>query len=232
LRLPAADLEQAVTGRLCRFLASPAEVLDSLGSLVAPARQPSLIEAAAALARAWPTTPASKQRRTLQALASRIIVSSNRIVIHTPLAIVGHLLGAGQPDAEPPEADLAAAAPIALSIETRLHRGGLAMKLVSDRIDAPSQPDPTLIRLLVRAHAMRRQLEGAGGRTSLEACAEAVGVTASYFTRVVRLAYLAPDITVAILDGRQPAGADCRSLVQHSRLPLVWDDQRQALGFR
>src|SRR6266404_1451648 len=30
------------------------------------------------------------------------------------------------------------------------------------------------------------------------------GVSRSYFTRVVRLSYLAPDITQAILDGRQP----------------------------
>jgi hypothetical protein len=31
------------------------------------------------------------------------------------------------------------------------------------------------------------------------------GVSSSYFTRLVRLSYLAPDITHAILDGRSPA---------------------------
>jgi hypothetical protein len=30
------------------------------------------------------------------------------------------------------------------------------------------------------------------------------GVSRSYFTRLIRLSYLAPDITQAILDGRQP----------------------------
>jgi hypothetical protein len=36
------------------------------------------------------------------------------------------------------------------------------------------------------------------------ALAKRQGVSPSYFTRLVRLSYLAPDITQAILDGRQP----------------------------
>lgn len=51
---------------------------------------------------------------------------------------------------------------------------------------------------------MRRELE-TGHHASVEACANAMGVTDSYFSRIVRLAYLAPDKTTAILDGRQPA---------------------------
>ena len=42
------------------------------------------------------------------------------------------------------------------------------------------------------------------------ALAKQAGVSPSYFTRLVRLSYLAPDIAQAVLDGRQPAGADCR----------------------
>ena len=53
----------------------------------------------------------------------------------------------------------------------------------------------------------------------------------SYFTRLVRLSYLAPDITHAILDGRQPRDLTAEKLLEHSRLPLAWHDQRTALGF-
>ena len=58
-----------------------------------------------------------------------------------------------------------------------------------------------------------------------------MGVTDSYFSRVVRLAYLAPDITAAILDGRQPATLNAAWLAQTSELPLAWSEQRKVLGF-
>jgi hypothetical protein len=47
------------------------------------------------------------------------------------------------------------------------------------------------------------------------------GVSSSYFTRLVRLSYLAPDITHAILDGRQPRDLTAEKLLEHSRLPLA-----------
>ena len=56
------------------------------------------------------------------------------------------------------------------------------------------------------------------------------GVSRSYFTRI-RLSYLAPDITQAILEGRQPRDLTAEKLLAHSRLPLAWRDQRTALGF-
>ena len=50
-------------------------------------------------------------------------------------------------------------------------------------------------------------------------------------TRGRRLSYLAPDITQAILDGRQPPDLTAEKLLEHSRLPLAWHDQRIVLGF-
>jgi len=46
-------------------------------------------------------------------------------------------------------------------------------------------------------------------------------VSSSYFTRLVRLSYLAPDITHAILDGRQTRDLTAEKLLEHSRLPLA-----------
>ncbi len=53
----------------------------------------------------------------------------------------------------------------------------------------------------------------------------------SYYSQILRLAYLAPDITTAILEGRQPAGLTATMLIEHPRLPLSWQEQRAALGF-
>ena len=63
------------------------------------------------------------------------------------------------------------------------------------------------------------------------ALAKRQGVSPSYFTRLVRLSYLAPDITQAILEGRQPRELNADKLLAHSRLPLAWSEQRTALGF-
>ena len=63
------------------------------------------------------------------------------------------------------------------------------------------------------------------------ALAKREGVRPSYFTWLVRLSYLAPDITQAILDGRQPRDLTAEKLLEHSRLPLAWHDQRNVLGF-
>lgn len=56
----------------------------------------------------------------------------------------------------------------------------------------------------------------------LDAVAHEVRITASYATRVVRLAFLAPDIVAAILAGKQPAGLTANKLMADTRLPLAW----------
>ncbi len=61
--------------------------------------------------------------------------------------------------------------------------------------------------------------------------AESQGVHHSYVSRLIRLAFLSPEITEAILDGRQPLGLTATKLMRVSRLPLDWRAQGQALGF-
>jgi hypothetical protein len=45
------------------------------------------------------------------------------------------------------------------------------------------------------------------------------------------LAFLAPDITEAILEGTQPIELSLDRLLSAMPLPLDWDAQRAALGF-
>ena len=48
-------------------------------------------------------------------------------------------------------------------------------------------------------------------------------------TRIMPLAFLAPDIVQAIYEGRQPADLKVKAL--SANLPLEWTEQRRALGF-
>ena len=101
--------------------------------------------------------------------------------------------------------------------------------IAAPRSFAASKPDARLIKLLLKARRFNATLVGSDD-VPFTALAEREGVSPSYFTRLVRLSYLAPDITHAILDGRQPRDLTADKLLEHSRLPLAWHDQRTAFG--
>jgi len=83
--------------------------------------------------------------------------------------------------------------------------------------------------MLRRAHQWREQMES-GPAISISKLAEKNGVNGSYFTRVLRLAYLAPDIVEAIINGRQPQDLTASRLVRMHDLPIDWPGQRRYLG--
>ena len=60
--------------------------------------------------------------------------------------------------------------------------------------------------------------------------ADKVGISRSYFARVFRLSFLAPKITKAILEGRQPPELTANKLMLAGRLAPVWPAQRRQLG--
>jgi hypothetical protein len=119
-----------------------------------------------------------------------------------------------------------------LSIPVRPRRSGREIKLRIDGTDpfATAKPDARLVKLLIKACRFNAALLS-GDAVSFAALAKRGGVSPSYFTRVVRLSHLAPDLTQAILDGRQPRDLTADKLLAHSRLPLAWHEQRTVLGF-
>jgi hypothetical protein len=91
-----------------------------------------------------------------------------------------------------------------LSVAVALRRAGkeMAMVLETDPAAAPTA-DPTLLRLILRARGMwekvrRSEVAGLGELAIQE------GVSGSYASRIIRLAFLAPDMLSAIMEGRQP----------------------------
>jgi hypothetical protein len=56
-------------------------------------------------------------------------------------------------------------------------------------------------------------------------------LTLSVPARLLRLAYLSPEITRAIVHGRQPVDFSAAELLRATRLPLAWQAQNAALGF-
>ncbi len=64
---------------------------------------------------------------------------------------------------------------------------------------------------------------------TLKEIAAEEGISSSYVTRLFRLAFLAPDIVTAILNGRHPPQLTANRLMDDTRLPLDWTAQRELL---
>ncbi len=67
------------------------------------------------------------------------------------------------------------------------------------------------------------------GRSITELAGDA-GVSPSYFTRVLRLRFLAPDIVKAILHGRHPRQLTAKHLMSQTGIAKAWPSQTTQLG--
>ena len=117
-----------------------------------------------------------------------------------------------------------------LSIPARLKRVGKEMKILVENGSDSASPDASLVRVLVRAHMIRDRFL-ADKNFTLDEIAKSERIVPSYVTRLFRLALLAPDIVSAILGGKHPPELNARKLLDDTRLPLDWNEQRRSLGF-
>jgi hypothetical protein len=115
-----------------------------------------------------------------------------------------------------------------LTIPAQLKRAGIEMKLVVGDESEPANVDPVLVRLLLRAHAIRARVLEEPSLTLKEIAGED-GISSSYVTRLLRLAFLAPDIVTAILNEKHPPQLTANRLMDDTRLPLDWTAQRELL---
>ncbi len=258
MRVPAGDLDRAVTDRLTRFLADRSAIYEMASGAVSDgAKQATLIDRAATLATEWQEQPLSERRALLRHLLSRITVHPKRIdiVVDTHALIdilrnghVGHHSGTTDShdgdegsrratatdgteaqDANVENVATPRADSLVLTIRVHLKRAGMEMRMLVDGTASAAEPDPTLIKLILRAQHLRDRM--LAERLGVSELAATEGVTASYITRIIRMGFLAPDIVTAILNGRQPVGLTANKLANDSRLPNGWAEQRQALGF-
>ena len=53
-----------------------------------------------------------------------------------------------------------------------------------------------------------------------------------YVVRLIRLAFLAPDIVESIVEGRQPTSLTAEAVPRHIEIPLEWHSQRTMLNIQ
>ena len=117
---------------------------------------------------------------------------------------------------------------IRLSVPVQLKRTGKEMKFIVEGDREERLADPSLVRLIVRAHMLMRLFAENPGST-LEDVAAQENMGGPYAARLTRLNYPAPNITAAILDGKQPVDLTANKLMADTRFPFDWRGQRAAL---
>lgn len=106
-------------------------------------------------------------------------------------------------------------------------RGGRKEILLPSDAPTSRQPDGALVKALGRAFRWKRMLES-GEFATIAELAESEGIAPSYMTRILRLAFLAPDIVEAILEGRLAIPITAETF--RYGLNDDWDAQRRMLG--
>ncbi|MCH8997376.1 MAG: recombinase family protein [Proteobacteria bacterium] len=232
-RIPAAEIERLVADRVCTFLSNDAEIVEAIqGWNHEVAELKRLVERAAELSKEWVNLSPAQTRSILRALIVRIDVQATTVDIHLVPARLPDLLRGNPLDLSPASECAEDADRMTLSVRARFKRVGKETRMIISGIgpnESEAKPDPSLIKLIVKAHRLLEKLMSEN--LGIGDIAESQGVHHSYVSRLIRLAFLSPEITEAILDGRQPLGLTAAKLMQVSRLPLEWRAQRQALDF-
>ena len=186
--------------------------------------------------------PASSRKTCRELIRARILIRLIRkVVVHddrveTEISVAelinqllqGRRLGIdGHGDGSPDERE----STVVLTSICRPVRRGIEMRLVIE--DQPGshkyRPDPTLIAAVAKAHVWWGEIYAGRVRTTKE-IADRKNSDERYVARIIKLAFLAPDITAAILDGRQPPELNADMVIKMSDLPCSWALQRQRLG--
>jgi DNA invertase Pin-like site-specific DNA recombinase len=227
-RIPAHEIEALVLSRIRGFLASTRELSEACGVRSAGVTLSKLAAAAESRFRGLSASSPAGVREFLQATIARIVVHEEEVEI-----LVGrgrmrtfllHERALAESGTRPKRNDL-----VSFRTKAGLKRCGLENRLV---LQAPAEvaprPASSLIKAVARAREWYERLT-AGEATSLRALTKTSKFDESYVGRIIRCAFLAPDIVEAILDGTQPPALMLSSV--QPAVPLDWAEQHRRFGY-
>jgi site-specific DNA recombinase len=162
--------------------------------------------------KAWSISSTEEKRNSLRQLVDSVVINGDSVEIQMTDAGRETLAGAGSGF---------------LRVATVLKRGLGGKQIVSSHATA-ARVDRTLVKAIIWARDLRERLER--GDVSLDELARQEGCSRPYVSSMIKLAYLAPGITQAIVDGTQPASLTLAELMKRD-IPVSWTDQRRAFGF-
>jgi site-specific DNA recombinase len=221
-RLPARELEDRVAAAIREMLDDQASVLEAAQKTDIDSRQ---IDRVLHAARTWSHSLQSEAEQTaaLAALVDRVELKCDGMGVSIKLPIAG---------TETSRDQLSGAVAITRSFPMQLKRRGVELRLVvGDHNRSGATVDLPLLKAVARAHRWFDEISTEKA-SSLAEIAAREGLAVRYVGRVIRLAFLAPDIVESIMEGRQPASLTAEALTRHIEIPLEWCSQKTALNLQ
>ena len=221
-RVPATEIERSVAAAASIILEERTAILADIEQCGSNARQiKSILDAAAAWSRRLRSEAEAAQ--ALRLLIDRVELRDDgiRLSIKLPIAPSEGLAGRG-----PTHVALTRLIPL------RMRRRGIELRLViGDSSKASPRTDPALLKMIARAHCWFDDLVS-GRVASMVQIGKRERVGKRYVSRIIRLAFLAPEIVEQIVHGCQPPEISAESLLKaRTQLPLAWESQHKLLGF-
>jgi DNA invertase Pin-like site-specific DNA recombinase len=216
LRMPAQQLEALVLSALCAALRDEHRFVARTDGLDAGAIKRRLASAKEMASR-LEVSSSGERVSLIQDLVARVDVRDSELSVQVRMAAI---------EGSANDATLTVDTPM------QLKRSGMAVRLVvpGTNASATRQADPRLVGLLEKARKWFGHLSS-GRCSTVQEVASLEGVTGSHATRVMYLAFLAPDIVQSIVKGEQPIELDSTRLMKSVPLPEEWGAQRRLLGF-
>ena len=218
-RLPAPQLEEAVIDGISEFLTNQPNLTDAIGGQNREADEiSSAIRAAEAksddLKRGGKIT-----RDAIREFVSRIEISAKRLAVSISSQHLASMLGIS------PAQD---ASLYPLEIPVAFRRRGIETKMLVGE-QSSGHADQNLISTIAQAHAWLNRLTSE--ELTISQLASDVKIDDGEISRILPLAFLAPDVARSIVEGSHPPELTARRLKRLKPLPSLWEDQRKALNF-
>ncbi|WP_394729515.1 recombinase family protein [Altererythrobacter sp. GH1-8] len=217
LRIPANEIEPLVRKELQHIFEQPLSLIER-AKIEVPT---SMLVTVERRSQSIAASLKSNGRAIIRTVLNRASVFPEKIVLDLSQGGVAELLelpqGSSQKDS------------FSHSAPARLKRSGLAVRLIqADGTSAGTdKPDMTLIRLIYQARNWWDEL--AKGKIKITALAEKEGVSPSYISRVVRLAFLAPEVIETVLAGKIPSTLNSEKLLKTGAIEPTWQSQMENL---
>ncbi len=224
-RIPTAQIEPLVVSMVRELLRDEVLILDQANEAgLEPTNHATRMQRAAALLVDLSSADPVNAGNAIRQLIKRITLKADRIDIVVDLSPI--LGDAGK------LADHAGNTMLyELERAFSLKRRGVEMRMIvgGSALHQPV-PEPGIADLVRKAHRLLANLTDGSGITIAE-LANREQMDVSDLGRILKLAFLSPDITKAILTGTQPADLTARRLLRMKDDASIWEEQGRLLGF-
>lgn len=231
IRLPARTIEELVTGQFKTLFEKPNELLTIFTcNKLSAIDQQNLLGKAKGLSNTWADLSIPQQRDYFNKWIKRITVGREEVsMVVSTIGLVNTLLPNSIHARE--VKDLYSDEHI-MSIAVHLKRCGIETKLIVPNGESTPSAHHSSITAIQSALAKAlewNQMLITGTVASMSELAIQNNVTQRYIAHLIKMAFLAPDIMVAINQSKIPSGLSLDRLKKG--FPIDWEEQRRVLGF-